>query len=472
MRRHFFALSLLCLLPLGVYAAGEPVVINEVFFNPAGTDTGFEYVVLKNTGSETVTLTSWELYPDGIGYFVFPAFSLSGGARVTIVLRASGQATSDKLYHASASGNMGNTSGSVALFSSSAHSKDTIKDFVQYGKSGKTWESAAADAGLWTKGDAVLITADEEGKALRRAVGSGMGVSLWSVADQSTQVLSEENPIVAEEATSEVVAGGKVYSGPAEVLKIRAFAGNDRRSIASADALFEGKALGWQDDLLESEHTRFFWNFGDGATGEGKNTRHNYSYPGTYIATLYIVSGEQTARDDIKITVVENPLMISKVAFGVDGFIEIFNPSGEGIDISGWHLGSFTFPPRTLIASKARTVFAAGVTRINAIEGGMSLVLTYPNGKIATTYKQDKKIVTTLPIDIPREPIHVPIKVSVATTTVSKEVLLPPEPLAASIGEGVLPTGGSHALWLFGSVAVGIAVGFGVIVIQRAVFRA
>ncbi|MEK7630478.1 MAG: lamin tail domain-containing protein [Patescibacteria group bacterium] len=472
MKRLFYAIRLLYFLPLGAYAAGGAVVIDEVFFNPAGADTGFEYVVLKNTGTEDVALTGWDLYPDGIGYFTFPNFTLSGSARVTVFLRASGQMSAEKLYFASASGNMGNTSGSVALFSSSSHSKDTIKDFVEYGKSGETWEPSAADAGLWIKGEPVLITVDEEGEVLRRTGSSGAGASLWSVTDQSAEVSSEEDLTVTEELAKEATAGGKVYSGPTEVSKIRALAGNDRRGIAGADMLFEGKALGWQDDRLESEHTRFFWNFGDGAIAEGENVRHIYGYPGTYVATLYIALGEQTARDDIKITVVENPLVISKVVFGVDGLIEIFNPSGESIDISGWRLSSFLFPPRTSIAPKAHTIFGGGVTGINAIEGITPLTLAYPDGKIATVYRQDKKIVMALPTDIPHEPIRVPVKVSIATTTISKEISPPPEPLMASIGEGVLPSGEVHARWLFGSIVVGIAMGLGVMVVQKAASRA
>src|SRR3989344_8000293 len=78
-------------LPQWVYAAD--VVLSEVLFNPAGADTGFEYVTLENRGSTDANLFGWQLYPDGAGYFTFPTFSLGAGKRATIYLRKDGAAS-------------------------------------------------------------------------------------------------------------------------------------------------------------------------------------------------------------------------------------------------------------------------------------------------------------------------------------------------------------------------------------------
>ena len=53
-------------------AALAQVVINEVLFDPTGSDTGLEWVELYNASDSAVNLSGWQLYPDGIGYFYFP----------------------------------------------------------------------------------------------------------------------------------------------------------------------------------------------------------------------------------------------------------------------------------------------------------------------------------------------------------------------------------------------------------------
>src|SRR3989338_11658261 len=122
MLRAFF-ISLFLMMPVLAVASGGDIAISEVFFDPAGTDTGLEYIVIKNFGSGEVNLSGWDLYPAGVGYYTFPSFTLVAGSEVKVHIRASGSDGQADLYYASASGNMGNSSGSIALFSGTTHSK-------------------------------------------------------------------------------------------------------------------------------------------------------------------------------------------------------------------------------------------------------------------------------------------------------------------------------------------------------------
>lgn len=128
------------ILPFFVHASS--VVINEVMFNPAGDDSengaGKEWIEIYNGSDAAVDLTGWQLYPDGVGYYTFfQGFSLAAKHAVVIHLRASGKDTPADLYFPAAAGNMGNTSGSVALFSAEPRGKDTMTHFVQWGKAGE-----------------------------------------------------------------------------------------------------------------------------------------------------------------------------------------------------------------------------------------------------------------------------------------------------------------------------------------------
>lgn len=72
-------------------ASGVAVKITKIQYDPPGTDThqnsslNKEFVVLKNTGSATVTLTGWRLEDrEGGHVYTFDTFRLGAGESVTI----------------------------------------------------------------------------------------------------------------------------------------------------------------------------------------------------------------------------------------------------------------------------------------------------------------------------------------------------------------------------------------------------
>ncbi|HEX8974086.1 MAG TPA: lamin tail domain-containing protein [Patescibacteria group bacterium] len=155
-------------------AAGTHVVINEVLYQAEGNnDTGKEWIELFNPTKNPITLTGYELYTGAGGYFVFPEFSLKPKSFVVVHLRREGGNSSDDLYQGmNEKSNMGNTAGSIALFSGHTHSENTMVDFIEYGKIGQTWEGAAIKRKLWnqgefiakavTEGDSIALVTDGE----------------------------------------------------------------------------------------------------------------------------------------------------------------------------------------------------------------------------------------------------------------------------------------------------------------------
>ena len=139
------------------------VIINEVMYNPLGSDTGFEWLELLNITDSPINMTDYSIKPAGASFFAFGNFTLQPHARVILHINSSGPTTQTHIY-TGLSSNMNNTSGSITLFSSLDHTVDTIVDFVQYGDDGQTWESIAAQAGIWTMGD--FIEGAPEGMSL------------------------------------------------------------------------------------------------------------------------------------------------------------------------------------------------------------------------------------------------------------------------------------------------------------------
>lgn len=379
------------LIPCVSKAQNSSIVISEILFNPEGSDTGSEYIVLKNISNETVSLEGFTLYPDGVGYFVFSQKSLAVGTSIKVHINASGSDDNRDAYHSSASGNMGNTSGSIALFSSAERGSDTMIDFVQYGRSGETWESSAEQAGLWHKGDFLQISPDEEGVVLRRT-NDQHGITSWNVEhnQDSTSNISHEG--ATQEQSSEVRTTSdntKVYSGPSNIQSLKAFAGEDRKTIAGTDTIFEGKLIGYTNTPITDPNARFLWNFGDGFIEEGKKKSHVYEYPGTYIANLQVALGEDSYSDYVTVVVNENSVTIQDIETGSDGWIQLSNPAPYPVIIDGWTVRvggvSFQFPRGTSLAAKSSPKYASRATKLIFNKNDL-VELIYPNGKISQRF--------------------------------------------------------------------------------------
>lgn len=400
-RWHYIVSSLLfTAFPVSAIAG---IQISEVQFNPAGTDTGGEYVTIRNSGSASENLSGWQLYPDGIGYFVFGDTPLAGGAALTIRLRASGTNTAtETFYNQSADGkaitsNMGNTSGSVALFNAADRSAGTIVDFVEWGKAGETWESAADTAGIWTKGSFVDVANATEGQALKRT-GSGAGASAWIIGSASTPTPAEtsENSSTSSGSTnssSAVSSGsGNTSSEPATAAQsYRVQIATQSRVTIGSVAQFSGSLIAPSGDKITLNSTQYVWNFGDGSIANGMNVEHVFQYPGTYMISLTIPHDKQALSAYATVTASPANVRITEVFPGSEGWIEITNGSVDALHLSRWLLASagktFMFPAGTIIAPNAAVVFPVASTHLVMPSSAPSVSLQLSNGVLADTFE-------------------------------------------------------------------------------------
>ena len=384
---HFLLAAVLLGWTNFVYAATGDVAISEILFDPAANnDTGQEYVIIKNFGNEHINLSGWNLYLNTAGYFIFPDFTLPAAKEVKVHMRVSGVNDEYNLYY-NASGNMADSSGSLALFSSSTRNKDTIISFVRYHNpakvESKTWETAAASAGIWTAGTFFDISAGTEGKILKLFdYNQKTNIAGWSLTDASQNDTGTESAPAAENDTGSAFSGSVA---PLPANQIKAYAGPDHAGMACGEIFFEGFAEGLQGDPLDG--ARFSWNFGDGyQLVDGKKIGHTFLFPGVYTVSLNVVAGEYSALDTATISVSENPLIISELKPGPEGWVEIKNTSARKIEISRFGFGEsalkpFFFPENTFLAPYALVVLSTSTLGFILPENGEAKLL-YPNGKI------------------------------------------------------------------------------------------
>ena len=394
--RIFFLLLFLFFLPLKVLGAG--VVLNEVFFDPSGSDTGKEWIELYNPTSEEADISGWEVYLDGTGYFTFPqGIKIGAGKFAVLSLRTSGIVNGTNFYHTTALSNMGNTSGSVALFSGEPRGKETIKDFVEWGKEGQTWEGSATDAGLWEKGKSVGLTHFSEGNSIALAAsGFRQGADSWIVASVPTPGLLNAGAQSSASSPSSVSATNSLSPtaspAPAPVSplppssSIRVDAGEDLKAAVGATINFMGHAFGLKGVPLEN--ARFWWNFGDGESQEGRNVGHIFRIPGSYMIGLHVNSGELAGSDYVHVDAVPNRIAISGVLEGAHGYVKIENPDKDSMDIGNWTVQDseghmFMIPPETKISPNAEIALSNEVTGLLKTSLGHAVSLHYPNGETA-----------------------------------------------------------------------------------------
>ncbi|OGG88778.1 hypothetical protein A2592_03140 [Candidatus Kaiserbacteria bacterium RIFOXYD1_FULL_42_15] len=128
---------------------------------------------------------------------------------------------------------------------------------------------------------------------------------------------------------------------------------------------------------------RYYWNFGDLDASNQKKTTHIYTYPGTYVVTLYasLTHKDQTARREITVLPVIASLSKNSV-----GDIQINNDSPYELDLSNYTLLGSTeikFPPRTVLLS--RSTITVPKARVSGNWGQVVTLSDAKGVKVAST---------------------------------------------------------------------------------------
>ncbi len=129
----------------GTWTPG-PAKIVEVYYDPVepGSDSGLEFIKIKNVGTYYINLNNYLLHhsESGSNDYIFGNVNLAPGAIITV----------DSFVD-----NMNDIHGSVSLFKNATKNVANILDFVRYGylAGAENMESNAVIAGIWTLGDFV-----------------------------------------------------------------------------------------------------------------------------------------------------------------------------------------------------------------------------------------------------------------------------------------------------------------------------
>jgi P pilus assembly chaperone PapD len=346
-----FLLAILSLSPLHVLA---DVRISEIMYDLEGSDSGYEWIEIHNTGTDTVNIESWYFRENEVnhGLTAQGATELAAGERMLVVQNV--QQFQDKygtnLNLLKSSFSLSNTGEELALadenrevvFSYTYNSETGAAgdgNSLQY--LGTTWAAGEPSPGEANNHNAVNPGDDNEEE--NSSTDDGQGGS--TKVNKSDQVITER-----EEDTESYDA----YINFPKYLSVH----NPVRFRIGVFHNYDGKRI-------HKKGGRYYVNFGDGKSLYSKeriDTEHRYQIPGDYLVQLSYYSSEHEYRADMDPDVVyEKVIRIhdSDIEIqGHDGYggLTIANTGPHNIDMSHWKLNypndAYTFPKNTILLAK------------------------------------------------------------------------------------------------------------------------
>ncbi|HOZ16449.1 MAG TPA: lamin tail domain-containing protein [Candidatus Portnoybacteria bacterium] len=395
MQKIFLGIIIIVVLFLSPKIVFGSVVINEVFYNPGETDTGLEYIVLYNNGSEPYSLNNYCLYAAG-KHYIINSLTINPNNSTIIHWNADGTNTSTDIYTGKSLKNMSNTSGVVSLSSSDQHTSSTIKDYIRYGTTVKTWENDAVSAGIWTTGS--FIPNVQEGKAIKLII-NGVDNNLPSDWIETTPSVVQTEESSSTSTTTEETETPEIPESTTNNSPPTANAGDNIIGFIDQEILFDGSLSSDPDN----NELAYSWNTGDGNSLDKISLTHKYAYPGTYLATLTVFDGRYYSTDTITVQIQQAQIIINEFMPNPEGkdeeeeWVEIYNGADSISDISNWQLDdmasgskAFVFPKNTFIAPKSYLVFSRQTTKIALNNNIDSVRLLMPDGTVFQEINYEK----------------------------------------------------------------------------------
>jgi len=292
-----------------------------------GTIPGQSYVVMERTSDESAP---------GTAFFVYTGALVNSGATVT--LTRSDNSIEDTVY----GGENWNFGGTETV------GNNTTKDTAQRINNG--WITAPGTPG---RANAIVasptITTDTSSP------------SPSSKTSKSSVKTETPKPVVKDSLQLSLIVPSTAY--------------------VNQTVGFDVTASGIDSLLIGS--LRYYWNFGDLDASNKKKTTHVYTYPGTYVVTLYasLTHKDQTARREITVLPV-----IASISKNSVGDIQINNDSPYELDLSNYTLLGSTeikFPPRTVLLS--RSTITVPKVRVAGVWGQTVTLYDAKGVKVAST---------------------------------------------------------------------------------------
>lgn len=362
-RSTLIVASLLIATPTVAYAS---VRISEVAWMGSADNANAEWIELYNDGGET-SLAGWTLTSSTgapnitlSGTLLAQSFFLLTRTSVTNIPGVTG----DQAY----TGALSNTGATLTLTDGNGAVIDEVIG-------GTNWEQ---------------IGGDNTTKKTPQRGGSGWVTATPTPKAPNAEILGEEETgedevVETASTTPTVTIGGLTEQKtiPSSLPKLYILAGQNR--IVSAHAETPYQAYVFDEEGKARKYADVSWSFGDGSKEMGREVRHTYTVPGTYLVVVRAKDDYASTLTTLTVEVVESSVSVSAVT---ELGIEVANNSENALDLSGWHLKiggkKYRLPEDTALLPQTKVTFPYEVTKLNTARGDVSLL--FPGGQTAALF--------------------------------------------------------------------------------------
>lgn len=373
--------------PAASNAAGS-VLINEISWMGTDASASDEWIELYNSSSSEIDLTGWNLYEAG-GETLIVALSgkISAGGYY-LIERTNDDTIKDilaDLSHSFGGSGLNNSGENLVL-------KNSIGEIIDSVDASSGWQAgdSSSKSTMERKQDGTWQTNDGVTKNGVDASGNPIKGTPKSSNSQGVIPLVENT---GQNSTQQGTTGGGSGSGSssAETKVLKAEAGADVFIEKGYPISFNG--------LSSIGAEKYKWYLGDGTIKEGAEIVYTYKFPGTYMVTLEVSSGERTSIDQLRVFIFGGRAVINEFFIGnlqnYGQWVEIYNPNNETLDISRWILSNgeknFIIPEFVVIPRGGFLVFSQEVTGLD-FSSSKKLSIKYPTGVIADEVNFDKNV--------------------------------------------------------------------------------
>ena len=368
---------------LSAHVALAAVRINEIAWMGTTVSGSNEWIELYNDSAGTVDLSGWHIVADDGS----PTILLSGTIAPNgfyLIERTDDTTVPDVVADLVAPfGNgLSNSGETLRLKDGNNTDIDVViggTDWQNIGGDNISKQTAQRTASGWVTGTPTP-----------RAQNVSQNNSQGEVAGASTTTTSSGSASDSSSAGGDASTTNSPKKSVYPRTAMTVIAGDDRSAFTGFPVAFSGNASGLYDEALLN--ATYHWNFGDGATGEGKNVSHVYRFPGEYVVTLDAFYGGLENTDRLAVVVTTPDIVITRAEGGADGRIELANHSSREIDCSGFVLRSgsgavlgggtsmFIFPPHTVMLPGKSLLLPNSITGL--LNAEVEVALFSPTGRV------------------------------------------------------------------------------------------
>ncbi len=304
--------------------------ISEIMYDPAGSDTGNEWIEIYNDTQSSIDITSLKLFESNVNHAVssYQAHTNQSGNILGIGEYAiiSDNPANFLIGHVGFVGNLFDSSFSLT------NSGEVLEMRSSSGASLFSINYVPLAEANGTGGTLNFINNNWVAYTQSPSATTTYNIPNTNSANANTNTTSNTN---SNTVSTNVTSYATGYTKRSYTLgDIGMLTPKEIYTVVGAETEFFVKPIDNKKNVIS---TNTYWSYGDGAEGYGTSTKHRYQNAGEYIAVVESEVSNAYGIERINVKVLNPDILISEVG---DSFVKIKNNSDEELNIGSFIVAS------------------------------------------------------------------------------------------------------------------------------------